>query len=566
MITWQEVVGVSAISGTAVGYSYGATDTVENQGRTTVQTYDWFGGEIAGGSSFNRTDFGYLNEDFANVEVSIDGTNETYFYTYDWGKNYTYRNGSATYTFFTMGRTDAYGEGEGFFESIGDIDEIVSVEPFNSNWSRSSANLPSYELTTLQNQTGRTTVTTDTQQQIRTTQLVDDIVETVLQNQNTTRTTTSQINTSTVATWQVKTYDTVFLTGQTTANLFSSFSHDLPAVWQSAVSSTSKVIEPLSFVSVGTYAGTQNFTIKGTSGTFSLHASTATTAGAVVSNSTNPQTAVGGTKATTVGDAFVSFRGTEQQDADEQFATVSFNAGIATSKALNFLGNTVAAPFVSTSSLGRTSEGYTTQSTDSNGGTTTQSGSFILSTINHFTTERAAAIVGVAEATVGVRAISNGAAGDGIEAGGQGNAHYRHTSSVLLPASTTRESGTRSTTWSLNSYTVRNSSNGETQSEYSATGAAQSQYMTVATTESNAARATVLGGVIRGEALIYNGAYSTLAQAGEGTTEVTEPFGVTWAAGAATSAWIPSLRAMTVDAAEAVVAISRHSFTQVLDD
>jgi hypothetical protein len=226
----------------------------------------------------------------------------------------------------------------------------------------------------------------------------------------------------------------------------------------------------------------------------------------------------------------------------------------------------VAAPFVSTSSLGRTSEGYTTQATDSNGGTTTQSGSFILSTINNFTTERAAAIVGVAEATVGVRAISNGAAGAGIEAGGQGNVHYRHTSSVLLPASTTRESGTRSTTWSQNSYTVRDSSSGETQSEYSATGAAQSQYMTVATTESNAARATVLGGVIRGEALIYNGAYSTLAQAGEGTTEVTEPFGVTWAAGAATSAWIPALRAMTVDAAEAVVAISRHSFTQVLDD
>jgi hypothetical protein len=565
MITWQEVVDASAISGTPVGYSSGRTELSRaghlgylNTGYTEGSTYDWFGGVIANSFSFDQVAFGFLNEDFDDVSIDQNGTTWTFYFP----KAGVTSNGGATNTFFSLTRI----EPEIGFGSTGDPVTDSSSEPQDTNWSRSSVNLPSYVLTTLNNQAGTTTTQTASVELLPTTSLIEGETQTVNSQFAITRTTTSAINTSTVASWQVQTYDTFFLTGQTTAQLYSSFSHGIPAVYQSgAIATASKTVEPMSFVESDTYANTQNFTIKSTLQTFGNSAWTTTTAGASVTNSTNPQTAVGGSKLAT-SNALRIVKNTEQQNANEVYATVSQNAILGTTKQANIGNSTVAAAFGSTSSIGITSSGYETGGPIGTNATQTQSGEFFLDTTNGFATQRAAEVIAVHDVTVGVRANSSHAAGGGIEAIGAGQRFSFHTSSVVLPVSTTTQKEGSSFTFFLDSYTAKDSDGETTQSVFNTTGQAQQQWMTIAPTNSAANSASVLGGAIAGNAIVGNGNYRTFAAGGEGNSAVIEPLEVTWQAGAATTAWLPDFRVETVEATSPVVAISRHSFTQVIDD
>jgi hypothetical protein len=558
MITYEETIALTDISGSAVGYSAGATDTPDDgQDFESGGTFDWGNGALVTTVTRNVTDFGFLLEDAADVQIDDTETR----YTFAFPKDETVSNGEATSSIYTIGRT------ENTDIIVGDPAISVIVDPPNTDWSRSSVNLASYELQTLENQTGLITTTTETQEQVRTTEESGEDIVTTFTAQNITRTTTSQINTSTVATWSRVTYDTFFVTGQTTIKKFSSFANALPAVVaNSEIITTEQTIEPRSFVEIDTYAGTQNFTLKSASATFSLLATTRTTQGAVITNSTNPQTIVGGSKVATTGNGSFTIQNTQQQNAQSQYTTVSINTRLSSTKQLDLIGQNVVASYESTSSIGRTSAGYETLISQDDSFTQTQSGFYEFSAVNQFTTARPARLIGVKEITVGVRAESGGAAGGGVDAAGAGNSFYRHTTSVFLPASAVRAQATRSTTWSLNSYTVRDSNEGETVSQFGVTGSPQSQWMTVAATQSSVAAATVLGGPIAGRAIIFGGAYSTFADTDESSTEITEPFSVAWSASAATTAWLPAFRVETVQTSTNVLAVSRHSFTQVLDD
>ena len=565
MITWQEVVDASAISGTPVGFSNGRTQNFLNDGGEVIgtgytegATHDWFGGQIVSSYSIDEVNFAFLKEDFEDIQIDENGTTWTFLFP----KADLFSNGAWSETFFSL----TVIEPEIGFGSTGDPVSDSVIRPENTDWSRSSVNLPSYVLTTLSNQAGTITTQTASVELLPTTSLIDGQTQTVNSQFAITRTTTSAINTSTVASWQVQTYDTVFLTGQTTAQLYSSFSHGIPAVYQSgAIATASKTVEPLSFVESDTYAGTQNFTIKSTSQTFTNSAWTTTTAGASVSNSTNPQTVVGGSKFSTT-NRLVIVKNTEQQDADEVYTTISKNVVLATTKQANLADTTVAAAFGSTSSIGTTSAGYETGGPIGTDATQTQSGEFFLDTTNGFATQRQAEVIAVHDVTVGVRANSSQAAGGGIESIGAGQQFSFYTSSVFFPASTTFERDSSSFTFFLDSYTVSDSEGETTQSFFNTTGQSQRQWMTIAPTNSAPNSASVLGGAIAGNAIVGNGNYRTFAAGGEGNSAVIEPLEVTWEAGAATTAWLPDFRVETVEATSPVVAISRHSFTQVIDD
>jgi len=554
MITWQEVVDASAISGSAIGYSNGATATNIEFSNTYGETSDWFGGNIISSATTEQTEFFVL---FENAYSQEDNS-----YTFVWPGSEKEENGVSGKTWITQGVTDNETE-----ISVGDTALSARPNTINTNWSRVTTNLATWQETTLQNQTGRATATTGVTLSQPTTQSVGGSVGTTLTGVPTTRTTTSLVTNSTLKTWEPTAYSTVYLTGQTTAKFYGDFLNEVPAVWISGVETTTKTMEPLSFVEIGGYAAAQNFTVQNITGANESHATTTTTQGAIVtvSNLTDPKTTVGGTAATTISGSPFVVQNTQTILAEDKFATVATSATVSSTKELSALQSTVAVSYPNTLTLSKTTEGYTTYSSD-DGNTFSQSGSFFIATKNLFATERRALAFAAIEATVGVRVKSTATAGGGVEEAGRGNAFYPHTTSVFLPASTVQMAATKTTTFSLDSYTVRDSSGNQTISQFAATGAAQSQYMTAATTQSSVARATVLGGPIHGEALIGNGNYKTFAGTSEGLTEVTEPFSTNWSASAATSAWLPAFRAETVGALQAVVAISRHSFTQVLDE
>jgi hypothetical protein len=554
MITWQQVVDQSVISGDPAVNSFGQAFPFDSF--TFAETSDWFGGEIIKAESYLETEFEFILEDFD--DIVIDG--DTAFYTFVWKYRGLTSNGSATDVFYTLGAT--LDEAVGL--SVGEVDFSTRDPAFNPNWSRSEVALQSWEEVILENLTGITSTVVQADESIRTTTVSAGQTTTTNTIQQVARTTTTLATDSTSRTWSATGYTAQFVTGQTTAKVYSEFLNEIPAVLQEgSIVTAASTIEPLSFYEIDGRAARQDLTVQILTSADEAHNRTSTSEGAIVTAhlSSNPQTTIGGTKATITDNGSFRVQNTQQQNAADQFATILKQTRLSTTKEISFIGDTVAAPFVSTSNISVTSEGYLT-----NNEGFTISGAAGLTAVNAFATTRPASVVAVAEITVGVRANSSETAGGGVEAAGQGNVFFAHTTSVLLPASTVRTDPTKTTTFSLNSYTERDSNGGETVDEYAATGVAQSQYMTIATTQSSVARATVLGGAIRGEAIIFNGKYSTFAGIEESTIDVSEPFATSWQASAATSAWIPALRVETVGASAAVVAISRHSFTEVLDD
>ena len=158
MITWQQVVDASAISGTPVGYS--SAKTIQGA-RTEAATYDRFNGNIQASYEV-EPDFGFLLEDFADVAIDENGTT----YTFDFVKGGTTNNGQFTNSGYSLVYVDPL-SGE---ISVGDLEEY-DEQGQDTNWSRSEVNLATYSLTTLSDQTGRTTTEIATQENRPTTTL-----------------------------------------------------------------------------------------------------------------------------------------------------------------------------------------------------------------------------------------------------------------------------------------------------------------------------------------------------------------------------------------------------------
>lgn len=564
MITWQEVVDKEQISGTPIGYS---AANIDSDGQYAAETSDWFNGMIAWSNSGQE---GFPPDDLGDYDsFTIIGDRTLYYF--DWGDwSQSYNNGLSTAYYYTSTRFDEV------FEESDAGSGTTSSSTYDSNWSRISVNLPSHELTTLQNQSGRITITSESQEAFLTTSAfigtspATTISVTAYSYRPVTITTTASISTSTIATWQVKTYDTVYFTGQTTANFYSSFSNELPATFGNSITTVQSTIQPLSFVEISGYENTQNFTVKTVVGSVSQNAvPTTTNVGVTTFNSTNPITETNFQSIPTTSFQFLNFQKTQNQPIGGIFTTSSTNIGIVTTTSANFLSSTIALQYLSTSSIETTSEGFDSIESGTSS-TYTQSGSFALNPIYNFLTTVDGSILGATQATVGVRVNTTDGVGGGISPEGAGNFFYQHTASVALPATRSiRNSIGEQSIFSLDSYTKRDSNGGETSGKYFTTGSSTSIFQIIFTTvniASNNPVNTVVGGPIRGEALIYNGKYSTFADNLDGTTSVTKPFQVVWESSAETTAWIPAFEAKTVGAANNVLAISRHSITTVIDD
>jgi hypothetical protein len=569
MITWQQVVPAASILGDPVGHSRTVTGGFDALDRFFVGTQfliaDWFEG------SFQETYIGVDDEFYDDFEeISTVGNSDRYTGSYQ--TNYesaTIINGSGT-THIPV--TVLVGVEDGFEEFLGP--DTFTTSNFDSNWSRISETLQSWKGTTLFNQTGRVTTESVTNEFRRTTSAQGE--ETVTTNSlfAITRTSTSQISTSTVATWEPESYQTVYITGETTAKHYSSFSNQLPAVLDDGtLKTTQSTIEPLSFVEYEGFSNTQNG-VEATIGSFTqlnLPSVTQTAGGSVV-NSTNPQISLVGAVALTSSERAFGLDTTVTTVYNDIFTTKSYALRIKSSSQMQFVGQNIAATYYKTESLGEFALGFLESFEAPEA--VTQDGIFDILPTNHVATERAANLSVAQSVEVGVRANTNDALAGGIPLIARGQNFYRHTTSAFLPATATFLRSSSSFTFSLNSYTARDSDGSQTESTFEATGASSSQWMTAngIAQQSFANQATVVGGNVVGEAIVANGNYQTFSPIGEGATEITEPLKVTWTAGAATTAWLPNLRVETAAVAfpfgpaGPVIEISRHSFTQVIDD
>jgi hypothetical protein len=216
--------------------------------------------------------------------------------------------------------------------------------------------------------------------------------------------------------------------------------------------------------------------------------------------------------------------------------------------------------YAKTTDVEQISQGFISEENGS-----TFEGGMIISATGMFATQRIAGVTAANEITVGVRAVSNGAAGSAIASDGRGQIFYQHTTSVALPAKNVTISEDTTKTFYLNSFTAKDS-DGVTEGQFDVVGEAVSQHMRPHIANSFAGSATVLGGNLAGEAIINKGRYETFAVVASGQSEVSEPIAVAWSAGAATTAWLPAFRAETVTTDGPVLAISRHSFTDIVDE
>jgi hypothetical protein len=571
VITYEQVVPSASISGslTGLGYSSGVTQTINGQGSTEGATFDWFGGVIQGSGKFDRTDFAFVLDDAQDEIINDDGPNSFTFLTFTFNKEYSYRSGITTEEFYTRGLTLVNGPDGG--QTVGSPALVVSESPQDPSWSVSDVELQTYEEIVLNDQPGTISVVTESQEQVISTALVGDKTETVFVERAATKLTTSLINSSTRATWVAAPYAAFFVTGQTTAKVFRQFANEIPAVWEEAIMTKSSAVEPLSFVTINGYSNTQNLTLATFSATNVVAASTRTTLGASVqldAMARNPRVVPGGTKASTTNSAFFLVdEAVDETDREtvNQFVKSEINVRRRTIKSLNFVDNSIAAQYALTVTAEIAPPGYVSSESFAEG-SSTQSGFYEIQATNVLQTQRPASIVAVSHETVGVRAAPDEAAGGGVEEDGQNNAFFPHTAAIYLPGAAVAQDSVQTTIYSLNSYTIKNKNGDDVMGQFAATGEAQEQFKTAAPVQSNVASATVLGGPIAGQAIIHTGAYSTFAGAESGIANITDPFAAVWAASAATSAWLPAFQVETVGAVNAVVAVSRHSFTQVIDD
>jgi hypothetical protein len=571
MITWEQPVNASAIAGTPIGRSasYAAGGIVNNEQVSLAvsfeEEYDWFNGLITGKTerSDDRFPIAGLLTSFGDV----------------WGENgeftsqtITFQDGPASETISNGSRTLAapgiVGEFDG--EDGGATNEEFSLVDFtatfeDTDWSRATVTLNSYELTTLTGLTGLTTTEVVSLQTWPTTSLSGDEIFTVSSEFEVSATMETVETTFTKATWQPSEYSTTFGTGQTVAVFYSSFSHEIPATFSNSLSTQTSVVEPLSFVALSGYSDTQDG-VSATQSTFTVSnvSKTASTAGASVADSTNPRT-VTAFNAISTSQGGVLYTITQTTVYNGLFETAPTPARIVSTTEVEFAGGGLALTQFQTETVGDFAEGYSETFLDGPL-SITQAGLQNITPTNLFGTERIATISALQQITVGVRADSNGEAGGAIEDVGRGQQFYLHSSSVVFPATASTVRDSTSFTFSGNSYTAKDTGGGETQSVFGVVGDSVSQYVSLGVSQSNAASATVLGGPIPGEAVIANGRYATFCGEDSGFSSPQFALKINWTASAETTAWLPAFRAETVGANTGVVAISRHSFTQIVDD
>jgi hypothetical protein len=575
MITWQKVIDVSEVSGTPNNREGGVTESdvrgLNNERSQTTEgsgVFNWFAGidEGEGGSTSSTPN----HPDVFDFEITRTNNFEgdfpygAQFYT---AVAYSYAEGQADYTYY--GYDVSIDDGD---YTLGGAIENNDVE-INTDWSRATVTLASYELTTLSNQTGIVTTEEATTTRITTTSN-DESPVTVTAEIPFTRTRSTITNTFEVHTWtNTLTYETTFFTGQTTAQAFSEFVNFVPAVVSEnaplVLTTTLTAVTPLTFVErEGADRQVEPFTLTFLTPAETISATrTVPTLGNTVVG-TFPEVTTGGTKITSQ---------TQQQQTtsvgNDDFGD-QISKTLETTEVFNNLVTHV--EFAGVSVSAQQTQSYTQKIIDPDayfssssyteaGGVISYSESTIesaaLKVTNYLTVQPLGQLSVAHSVEVAVRAVSDGEGGASYEQVAQGNNFFRNTMTGFIPATGAKTESDSSYSFSGNSYTVKIGTNPTSSSVFTVAGQPTSQWTL------NAAPVTMAGGPIAGNIFISHGLYETHADSSSGTTKVESVLAQSWEANAPTTAWLTVQTWRTSSLAAPVSALTRHNITaQPLDD
>lgn len=550
MITWEKVIESEEIVGTPNAFSY--TTNYGSAGITRVE--NWFYGID------QETYTEALNEITPQV---LDGSYEGFGEEGYASITLTYQNGvltrianggssfyeSPAYTVFIL---------SGGIEDEGPAGNWQSSD-YNSDWSRASVNLKSWEPTTITDYVGTiTTIVPTFESRAVTTSYAAEITTTnFLFPISRIRTTETPPN-STLQTWTQNTYDTTFGTGKTTAVAYSSFRDFVPIVFENNNLQTKKTaIAPASFYektgtnTFETFSPTisspfQQKTSTITTTSYVSNGYTATADGPLLKEGRFPSLIIGSNisnfNTATTGITYVeTMDGSTYGVAGTKTFTITKN----TTVLVNFL-----------SSIINPIERITTTVTDwddlkylSTSGNSTTLGGYVIGAKNRFVTEGyhflpeflvdPKKIIAANIITLGVRAQSSGAVGGGVDDTGVSNYFYPHTNMVFLPATLSLSN----ITFRGNSFTKINEESSFT-STFDITGIGTTIWENLPPfTRSN----TVIGGPIEGNAVIFRGSYSTFAEIGSGLSNVETAQTYSWNNSSPTTAFVQNVSVETFD-------------------
>jgi hypothetical protein len=575
MITWKKVIDVSEIRGTANIQEIGFTSTnlgglngERSQSTEASGSFNWFAGVDQGGGGETSSTPNHPNvfdfEVTRTTDFEFDFPFRGKFYT---GLVYSYASGATTNSFRGFDITVDDGAEFTLGASIQDI--VINV---NTDWSRSTTSLASYELTTLINRTGTTTTEQATTARVTTTTNQQDPTTTTSQVPFTT-TRATITNTFELHTWtNTLDYETTFVTGQTTERAFSQFANFVPAFVSNqaplVLATEISTVTPLTFVEREGVSGLAPFTL-----TFLTRAETVSATRTVTSvgdtvQGTFPSVTTGGSKITSSTQERES-TSVEADDFGEQAAKT-----IETIAVFNSLLSHVA--FAGVSQSAYQSQSYTQQINDpdaylssisyTEGGALfysetifesaalRETGFFKLQPIGELSVAHS---IGVA-----VRALPDGPGGASYEQVAQGNNFSRNTMTGVIPVTGEKTEDDSSYSFSGNSYTFQVGTNPTSSSVFTVEGQSTSQW-----TLNVSPSVTMAGGPIAGDIFISYGHYETHDSSSSGSTRVESVLAQTWEANAPTTAWRTVQAWQTSSFASPVSALTRHNITdQPIDD
>jgi hypothetical protein len=568
MITWQKIIGVEEIEGEPIA----PTSTYTGAGVSGSFAIDWLAG-ASEGEEGTSGDVDFSEFGFESDETGFGGT-----WTYGRNQTISFTGGSGTTYFDALVIADNE-EGGGSPTTL--FEGTLTFTEENAGWSDQPVTLASYE--TLNSQrSGATTASASYQDTYTTTTSASNSqIVTTTSTRDSTYTTTGSTVVS-FPTWQSITYETTYHTGETTAAAYKTYNDAVPAqLVGTTVSTISETIERLALFEREGRASEETFTF--TSNIINSPAAQsyprpqlAAFGPAVVNDPlgqagiTNPRLITNDQIARSIETNSINNYATYPTDTTTHAlaATRSVPQGKETAATGNFGESEAAATYVITESSADF-DPYAYVSIIVDGGLEISiAGGNVYQNTYAFLTESKAAISAATKITVGVRANEEGEIGSAIEPEGRGVSYYRHTADVWLPAYATFKNSEGNFTISKNSFT-RQSGQDRTEDIFGPEGEGVTAWRFLGPTDSQATRATILGGVMSGNAIVNVGAYSTFLDDESGTTTFTEPQFISWADNDGTTAYLPALSVETelVDALSPnIIATARHDFGPVIDD
>jgi hypothetical protein len=575
MITWQEVADKSAILGSAPTYS--ATNEFNYGGALTgTSRSNWFEGisEFTASETFDNDPL--LNEPPLISELSEGEFRRSQTFGVDF--SYTGAGGNTTVAYQAITAIAV----EGGYEQVPTAAGTSSYLQTNSDWSRQTVTLNTYELTTISNITGRTTTESSSVKTYPTTSQNTASSTVSAQSQTAISYSTTRSTASTRATWQSRTYQTTFATGQTVVEKYSSFSHGIPLVLSNSTSATTSEsgnktysffelngYDPEASVSIPSAIYTLAGIPPGISTSEIIYSVTTRSSGSavVLTGSQGPQITLSGgddfrVVGTTVSDRFVDNATTGSWvTSTTQATTTTGTTNLEYAETTHKV--TVSSSATFTVAAGDFFSSYSDQFITEG---LSRTGFYQINEASTFTTNNVAQVADIARRiSVGVRVDSAEGPAGNVESEGWSNIYYRHSANIYLAG----YSRNATATWSKDSYTFRPTS-GESSTGVYGAGAESSatQWMQSETTSrfnTLTGAVTLAGGKIEGNLLVHDGVYRTFNSETDGISSVTSPFVVSWESEAATTGWMKESFSIT-GGTGCLLNLSRHPITTIIDE